>query len=248
MPPLSTLTAPANTRTATARRDLRAVRFAHYGAAGEPPSVAEIAGDDASVIEDLFVRATDLCVLPPLAVREIIENLVHADFEDACVSVFDGGASLRVSDCGPGVADKDRAVQPGYSTACERVRSVVRGVGSGLPLAVGAMEANGGTFEMTDNLRGGTVVTMSVADVSATPDVSAAPAPLELSDRARQILALLVEMAPAAPTALARELEIALGECGRELVLLEHRGLVVRACDGTRTLSGAGTDLLTTLF
>ena len=218
------------------------MRFAHYGAAGEPPFVADIAGDDASVIEDLFIRAADACILPPLAVREIIENLVHADFEGACVSVFDGGASLRVSDCGPGIADKDRAVQPGYSTACERVRSVVRGVGSGLPLAVGAMEATGGTFEMTDNLRGGTVVTMSV------PDLSAAQEPAELSDRARQVLALLVEMAPAAPTALARELGIPLGECGRELVLLEHRGLVVRACGGTRTLSSAGTELLTTLF
>ena len=124
MPPISTLTAPSSTaRTASAPRDVRAVRFAHYGAPGEPPSVSDIAGDDASVIEDLYVRTADACVLPPLAVREIIENLVHADFEGACVSVFDGGASLRVSDCGPGIADKDRAVLPGFSTACERVRS-----------------------------------------------------------------------------------------------------------------------------
>lgn len=243
MPPISTLTAPSSTaRTASAPRDVRAVRFAHYGAPGEPPSVSDIAGDDASVIEDLYVRTADACVLPPLAVREIIENLVHADFEGACVSVFDGGASLRVSDCGPGIADKDRAVLPGFSTACERVRSIVRGVGSGLPLAAGAMEASGGTFELTDNLRGGTVVTMSV------PEAPALSAPSELSDRSRQVMALLVEMAPAAPAALAEELSISLGECGRELVLLEHRGLVVRASDGTRTLSGAGTVLLTTLF
>ena len=243
MPPISTLTAPSSTaRTASAPRDVRAVRFAHYGAPGEPPSVSEIAGDDASVIEDLFVRTADACVLPPLAVREIIENLVHADFEGACVSVFDGGASLHVSDCGPGIADTDRAVLVGFSTACERVRSIVRGVGSGLPLAAGAMEASGGTFELTDNLRGGTVVTMSV------PDVPAPSAPSELSDLSRQVLALLVEMAPAAPTALAKELAISLGECGRELVLLEHRGLVMRAGDGTRTLSSAGSEILTTLF
>ncbi len=218
------------------------MRFAHYGAAGEPPAVAEIAGDHASLIEDLYARAAAACVLPPLAVREIIENLIHADFEGACVSVFDGGASLRVSDCGPGIPDKDRAVQPGFSTACERVRAVVRGVGSGLPLAAGAMEATGGTFELTDNLGGGTVVTISV------PDVPAPPAPSEISERAHQLMALLVEMTPAAPTTLARELAIPLGECGRELVLLEHRGLVVRSGDGTHTLSSTGTELLTTLF
>ncbi len=229
-------------RPATGRRDVHAVRFAWYGADGEPPAVAEISGDHASLIEDLYDRAAHACALPPLAVREIIENLVHADFEGACVSVFDGGASLRVSDCGPGIAEKDKAMLPGYSTACERVRTVVRGVGSGLPLAVGAMEATGGTFELSDNIVGGTVVTMSIP---SRPAEQAKPA---LSQRARQLLALLVEMAPAAPAALARELVIPLGECGRELVLLEHRRLVLRSDDGTRTLSTSGVALLETLF
>ncbi len=243
MPPITTLTAPVNTRTASARRDVRAVRFAHYGTAGEPPAVAEVAGDEASLIEELFTRAADACTVPPLAVREVIENLVHADFEGACVSIFDDGASLRVSDCGPGIADKERALQPGFSTACERVRSVVRGVGSGLPVAASAMQATGGTFELTDNLRGGTVVTLSVPGC-AHPRATT----LELTEVARQLMALLLEMAPAAPTALARELAIPLGECGRELVLLEHRGLVVRSEDGARSLSASGTELLNTLF
>lgn len=219
------------------------MRFAQYGADGEPPAVAEVAGDEASLIEELFARAAHACDLPPLAVREVIENLVHADFEGACVSVFDGGASLRVSDCGPGIADKDRALQPGFSTACDRVRSIVRGVGSGLPVALSAMEAGGGTFELTDNLRGGTVVTLSVPDRA-----HARTAATELSQEARQLMALLVEMAPAAVTELARELAIPLGECGRELVLLEHRGLVVRGDDGLRSLSPGGTELLATLF
>lgn len=232
-----------NARTATTRRDHRAVRIATYGPPGEPPVVVEVAGDEATVIEELFARTATASLVPPLAVREIIENLVHADFEGACVSIFDGGASLRVSDCGPGISDKERALQPGYSTACERVRGVVRGVGSGFPVALSAMEACDGTFELADNLRGGTVVTLAVA-----PNAHLRTTPSELSQLARQLMALLVEMAPAAPTALARELAVPLAECGRELVLLEHRGLVVRADDGVRSLSGAGTDLLATLF
>lgn len=243
MPPITTLPAPVNTRTASARRDVRAARFAHYDTPGEPPAVAEVTGDEASLIEDLFALAADACTVPPLAVREVIENLVHAEFEGACVSIFDGGASLRVSDCGPGIADKDRALQPGFSTACERVRSVVRGVGSGLPIAASAMEATGGTFELTDNLRGGTVVTLSVPE-QAHPRA----ATVEISEMARHLMALLLEMAPAAPTVLARELAIPLGECGRELVLLEHRGMVVRAEAGLRSLSASGTELLNTLF
>jgi hypothetical protein len=225
-----------------ARRDVRAVRFATYGAPGEPPAVDEISGDDCSVIEDLYSRAADACDLPPLAVREVIENLVHAGFEGATVSVFDGGASLRVADCGPGIPDKDRALQPGYSTACERIRSVVRGVGSGLPIAVSAMKDSGGTIALEDNLRGGTVVTLSA------PDAAVAQPSSDVSQRARQLMALLVEMAPTTPAALARELGLSLGECGRELVLLEHRGFVARSGEGMRTLTDSGTALLVTLF
>lgn len=243
MPPITTLTAPVNALPVSTRRDVRAVRLANYGNPGEPPAVAEVAGDEASIIEELFSRVADACIVPPLAVREVIENLVHADFEGACVSILDGGTSIRVSDCGPGIADKERALQPGFSTACERVRGVVRGVGSGFPVAASAMKATGGTFEVTDNLRGGTVVTLSVPD-----QAHSVPAPTELSDQARQIMALLVEMAPAAPTALARELAIPLGECGRNLVVLEHRGLVDRAPDGVRSLSASGIELLATLF
>ena len=112
-----------------------------------------------------------------------------------------------------------------------------------MPVAASAMEATGGTFELTDNLRGGTVVTLSIPDRAHRRATTT-----ELAEVSRQLLALLLEMAPAAPTALARELAIPLGECGRELVLLEHRGLVRRAPDGARSLSTTGTELLATLF
>jgi DNA-binding MarR family transcriptional regulator len=105
------------------------------------------------------------------------------------------------------------------------------------------MEATGGTFELSDNLRGGTVVTLSVPGRAHQRAIT-----LQLTEMARQLMALLLEMAPATPTTLARELAVSLGECGRELVLLEHRGLVERSEDGARSLTASGTQLLNTLF
>lgn len=243
MTPSSSLHAPANPRAASPRRDVRRVRFAHYASCDEPPAVRDLAGDDAALIEELFALTAATSRLPALAVREIIENLVHADFEGACVSVDGGGGRVRVADCGPGIPDKARALEPGFSTACDHARAVVRGVGSGLPVASAVMCGAGGSLEIDDNLRGGTVVTLSLAG-----DDGDGAAPGGIGEDARRLLALLVEVAPAHPDVLAAELGLSLGACGRELVLLEHRGLVERASDGRRSLSPAGTDLLTALF
>ena len=236
-----TLIEPLNTRPAPPRREPRA-RFARWSSPIEPPSVEDIAGDDAGLVERLFTLTAASCLIPPLAAREAIENLVHAEFRGASVTVDRGGARLRVSDCGPGIADKARALEPGYSTACDRVRAIARGVGSGLPIIAATMHAHGGTMELDDNLRGGTVLTLTLPG-----EVAPLPAP-EPSEHARQIMALLVEMAPAAPETLAAELAMPMGTCGRELVILEHRGLVGRAADGARSLTAQGANLLATLF
>ena len=243
MTPTTTLTAPTNVRPATPRQPLRRARLAIYAGPSDPPVVEDLDGDDSWLLEALFDRTVALSSVPPLALREVIENLVHADFDGACVSIFDGGTRVRVADCGPGIADKSRACEPGYSTACERARTIVRGVGSGLPVAAAVMRGAGGEITLDDNLRGGTVITLT-APALPTPvrEVTA------ITDTARRLLALLVEVAPAAPAALAQELDMGLNECGRELVVLEHRGLVARDGDGRRQLTPSGTDLLTTLF
>jgi hypothetical protein len=219
-------------------------RVAVYGGALEPPQVALVCEDDpALLIEELFTRSAAAAAVPPLALREIIENLVHAGFADALVSVLDGGRTVRVSDAGPGIADPARAMLPGFSTADAAAREVIRGAGCGLPLAAGLVGAEGGSLDLAANLAGGTVVTLSVP---GGPDVPLPdPAP---SDVQRRLLALLLEVAPAGTEVLARELVLPVAVCGRELVLLEHRGLVSRSPDGARTLTERGAALLATLF
>lgn len=243
MNPTQTVIAHHNAPAVASRRATRSARFARYASAGEPPVVEEISADETELVDALFVKVAAHCAVPTIAAREIIENLAHADFVGACVSVLDGGATLRVSDCGPGIHDKHRAIEPGYTTASAHMLTLVRGVGSGFPVSLAAMNAVGGALDLDDNLDGGTVVTLR----APIPDSAGADAG-ELSENARRLLAVLVEVGPATPDALAAELDVSLCACARELVTLEHRGLVAHEADGRRSLTAPGTALLTTLF
>jgi hypothetical protein len=218
-------------------------RLAVYAGAGEPPLVDELRDHDpVALVEALCEAVADRSALPGPAVREVVENLVHAGFRDAVVSVLDGGATLRVTDHGPGIPDPDLALQPGFSGAGPAERAVVRGVGGGLPLAAELMAAAGGRIEIADNLGGGAAVTLAI------PLVQAPPAEPVCSETARVILALLLEIGSARPETLAAELGRSRAECGRELALLQHRGLVARESGGERRLTDAGAALVVTLF
>jgi Histidine kinase-, DNA gyrase B-, and HSP90-like ATPase len=220
-----------------------AVRIAVHGDPMVPPAVHEVSGDDARVVEDAFTDVAGLSALPVLAIREIVENLVHAKFAGATISILDGGREVRVSDAGPGIPDVARALTPGFSTADHDARRVIRGVGSGLPLAAALLDDIGGVLDIGPNLMGGLVVTMR-APVDATPP----PPASGLSDVARRLLVLLLEIGPAAAHTLSDEIDTPLPDCGRELVLLEHRGYVSRTQDGRRCLTDAGSSLVATLF
>ncbi len=224
--------------------DVVSARLAVYSDPAEAPHVEDFAdADPVALIEDLCDAVDERSPLPGPAVRELVENLVHADFRDAVVSLFDAGHSLRVSDHGPGICDPQRALLPGVTSAGPEARAIVRGVGSGLPLAHRMMAAAGGRLEIDDNLGGGTTVTL----VSPAPETIAIP-PQACSDLARTILALLLEVGSAAPQSLSAELGRSRAECGRELTLLQHRGLVAREPSGRRRLTDAGTSLVATLF
>ncbi len=159
--------------------------------------------------------------------------------------MLDGGRTVRVSDRGRGIADPRQAMEPGYTTANEAIRSVVRGAGSGLALSAGLAAAEGGTLDIQDNLGGGCVVTIAIEGPAAPDDLALSALP---SAAQRSLLALLLEMAPAHPEAMARELDLPLGVVGRELVLMEHRGLVARFADGGRVLTERGAAIVATLF
>lgn len=115
--------------------------------------------------------------LPYTVIREVSENFIHARFAEATVSILDRGNTVRFTDQGPGIPDKDRAQQPGFTRAIEPMKQYIRGVGSGLPIVREYMELSHGYVTIEDNLGTGSVVTVSLAGRQEEPPAAPASFP-----------------------------------------------------------------------
>ncbi|MBQ8868551.1 MAG: ATP-binding protein [Oscillospiraceae bacterium] len=62
-----------------------------------------------------------------------INMVIHAGGGQAFVTVSENDITILLSDKGPGIKDIDKAMQEGYSTATDNVRSLGFGAGMGLP-------------------------------------------------------------------------------------------------------------------
>ena len=62
-----------------------------------------------------------------------INMVIHAGGGEAFVTVSESDVTILLSDKGPGIKDIDKAMQEGYSTATDNVRSLGFGAGMGLP-------------------------------------------------------------------------------------------------------------------
>ena len=101
-----------------------------------------------------------------MVMREIVENFIHAHFASPTITILDHGNTIRFSDRGPGIKEKELALQYGTSSATESMKHYIRGVGSGLPYAQQYMIDKGGSLTIEDNISGGTVVTISTRSAS----------------------------------------------------------------------------------
>ena len=62
-----------------------------------------------------------------------INMVIHAGGGEADVIVSDNCVEIILKDCGPGIADIEQAMQEGFSTAPDNIRSLGFGAGMGLP-------------------------------------------------------------------------------------------------------------------
>jgi hypothetical protein len=235
---------------------------------GEPePKVEEVQGTGPEELIHRLCTATQRvirdqgAILPQPAVKALIENLVHARFQSPTVSILDGGRTIRVADRGPGIADKQRAVEPGYSSAGEAERRFIAGVGAGLAVAARQAEESGGRLEISDNLGGGTVVTLEFAgtDTSVGPALARpeptrrrpypdADRPSELSDNGKRVLLLLAELGGSGLTTICDELRIPADAARSELDSLRRLGLLDPSDQTHLLLTPAGLKYLDGIF
>jgi anti-sigma regulatory factor (Ser/Thr protein kinase) len=196
-----------------------------------------------------FERARELGGQLPIAVfRELVENLVHASFTGAVVTVLDRGNTIRVSDRGPGIPDKEAALRPGFTSANATVKRLIRGVGSGFSVVMETLAALHGALEIEDNLGQGTVVTARVTPAAEKPLASAGLPAYNLSERQLKTLLLTVELAPVGPTRIAQELGVSTSTAYRDLVSLEESGFVACETTGQRLATESGLAYLSTVL
>ena len=87
-----------------------------------------------------------------------INMVIHAGGGIAEVGVYDEYIEIILDDKGPGIADIDKAMQEGYSTATDNVRSLGFGAGMGLP----NMKKNTDKLEIFSTVGVGTKIVMRV--------------------------------------------------------------------------------------
>ena len=104
--------------------------------------------------------------IPPEIIRKIsiamyegeINMVIHADGGEADVLVYEDRIVMILADRGPGIADVEKAMQEGYSTAPDNVRSLGFGAGMGLP----NMKRYTDDMQIESVVGEGTTITMTV--------------------------------------------------------------------------------------
>lgn len=175
----------------------------------------------------------------------VVENLIHANFAGVCASIIRVGGIIKVSDQGPGVADKTKALEPGFTSATNCQKDFIRGVGSGLPTALNFLSPLGGSLTIEDNVAAGTVVTLSSPKQTPAPgndkEVSS-PARAILTNRQKKVLFLILEIGAVGPSRVAGELSVGLSTAYRDLHALEGAGLIKSDNVGRRSLTVFGAN------
>lgn len=106
--------------------------------------------------------------IPPEIIRQVsiamyegeINMVIHAGGGSADVIVSEDKIEIVLADTGPGIADINLAMQEGYSTATDSVRSLGFGAGMGLPnmkrytdeMTIDSVVGVGTTIKMVVNL------------------------------------------------------------------------------------------------
>jgi predicted transcriptional regulator len=267
------------TNNSTKNRQDLSVRIAVYDNMRSIPRVIKLDFDSIeNLINETSQRTYNLSHeaggnIPYTIIREIIENLIHADFREVVVTILDNGNHIIISDQGPGITDREKAFLPGYTSATKKMKEYIRGIGSGLPIVKETITFSGGTIDVNNNIKTGTVVSLKLTPGLNKTNISTIPTTniedsernlfkagtfkekiqtedvdsfdsTVLSDRHHKILFIILELSEAGPSTIARELGFSLSTSYRELIYLEKNNFLVSGSNGKRKLSKKGVKYL----
>lgn len=192
-----------------------------------------------------------------MVIREIVENLFHAHFSEPIISILDNGNTIRFADQGPGIKDKERAFDFGFTSATREMKRYIRGTGAGFPVIQEYLENAGGVIAIEDNMGQGTVITVTVdqkraAEIEATsargatvrgkviyqeelPRTQQVPASkssafdtLLISERGKTVMEFLAHEQKCGPSDLVKSFGSSLATWSRELSALSETGLIIK--------------------
>jgi anti-sigma regulatory factor (Ser/Thr protein kinase) len=187
-------------------------------------------------------------VFPELALREVLDNLVHAVPCSASIVVDRDATGIFLSDTGPGIPRLDLAFEPGYSTATPLHRSYIRGVGLGLHLAREDARSCGGELRLESDPGNGTFVHISLVGPPASSLHESDVHEIRLTPRQNNILFLLSEGESLGPSQISAELNIGVSTAHRDLIKMQDFGLIYSNQYGKRFLSEMGRSYLQSLL
>lgn len=236
------------------------VRLAIYDSLSAAPRVVDLSSQSYEELIDLLATKTYQFshekggAVPFTVIKEVVENLIHVYFQEAVITILDNGNTIRISDQGSGIHEKEKAFLPGFSTATSAMKKIIKGVGSGLPIVKEVLSCSGGEISIEDNLSHGTVITLTMP-TRATTDSQNSPKDEKaqttsltevpvLNKRQKRALFLVTELGEAGPSKIAAEIDVSLSTAYRDLTFLEELDLIQSDEHGKRSLTTKGVQQL----
>ena len=108
--------------------EITSTRIAVYDDFLSAPRIIDIEPSDiARYIEEISSKTYELAQqkgssIPYTVIREVCENFIHAQFKNPCISILEDGNTIKFTDQGPGITDKQRAQHPGFTSATSEMR------------------------------------------------------------------------------------------------------------------------------
>lgn len=247
--------------TSTEKLSPQPARIAVYDGLRTEPQIVDIENDDIKqYIGSIAAKTYELASarggqIPYTVILQVTENFIHAHFSEPCISILDKGNTIRFSDQGPGIEDKERVQLPGFTSATQEMRQYINGVGSGLPIVKEYLKFSNGRLVIEDNISQGTVITISVNPYMQKdeplvyqevphPQQEQQPAQMQeqapvaaikevaLQQRDEDILRLTMHLGSIGPTDVHEQLQIPVSTAHRLLKRLEEGGYLKSEAGG----------------